>query len=120
MKLKKEMKKSVIFIPLTFLIVCLMSSISTEAANLVRNPGFEDSAVTPQHWVITGPIATMEPVTSVDRLTHFGVSLDLEWRALIRIVTEGQFRQLKLPAGRHTFSPAGSGQRMSGRLINLY
>lgn len=40
-------------------------------ANLLLNPGFESSSVTPKNWIITGPITTMEPVTSIDDQISF-------------------------------------------------
>lgn len=47
------------------LMICVMFNVSAQA-NLLLNPGFETSAVTPKNWTFTGPISTMEPVTSID------------------------------------------------------
>ena len=49
----------------------VLSLNSAEAANLILNPGFEASSGTPNSWTITGPISTMEPVTSIDNQIHF-------------------------------------------------
>lgn len=66
------MKKSVRFLRLiSCLIIWLIPTITMEATNLVRNPGFEASALTPQNWTIKGPISTMEPVTSIDSRVRF-------------------------------------------------
>ncbi len=44
-----------------FLVLCT----GNEAASQVLNPGFESSSVTPEKWIITGPIASMMPVTTI-------------------------------------------------------
>ncbi len=66
------MKKSAIYSPIIFsLIFWLLFCSPAEAENLVLNPGFEASASIPQNWIITGPISTMEPVTSIDSHIRF-------------------------------------------------
>lgn len=53
---------------ITWLIFCS----TAYAGNLILNPGFEASAGTPQHWTITGPVASMMPATGID--SHFQYS----------------------------------------------
>ena len=50
------------------------------AGNLIKNPGFEKSAVSPEHWTCNGPIATMQPVSGIDdKISHDGkFSLKME------------------------------------------
>jgi predicted amidohydrolase len=42
-----------------------------KAENLILNPGFEVSASTAKDWIITGPVSTMQPITSIDNHTRF-------------------------------------------------
>ncbi len=66
------MIKSAIYLPnILGLITWLLFFSTVEAANLVLNPGFEASSKTPQNWTITGPVSTMEPVTSIDSHIRF-------------------------------------------------
>jgi predicted amidohydrolase len=61
------MKKSALFFPVMLGLTTWFSFSSTmEATNLVVNPGFEASSLTPQNWIITGPVSTMEPVITID------------------------------------------------------
>jgi predicted amidohydrolase len=53
------------------LFVCLLFQDNINATNLVRNPGFEDSASEPKNWTVTGPVATMEPATHIDDQVYF-------------------------------------------------
>ncbi len=46
--------------------------------NLIKNPGFEASAKSPEGWVITGPIASMQPSVTIDSKTKFGDSYSLK------------------------------------------
>jgi predicted amidohydrolase len=70
MKMKKSMY---CFYALTVLTACILQAQTDGAVNLILNPGFEASASTPQSWIITGPIATMKPVTSIDsRISYTG------------------------------------------------
>jgi len=55
---------------LTGLMICLLP-VTLQGANLVKNPGFEVSPATPQNWTISGPVSTMEPVTSIDSRVFF-------------------------------------------------
>jgi len=55
---------------LTGLLICLLP-VTLQGANLVKNPGFEVSPATPQNWTISGPVSTMEPVTSIDSRVFF-------------------------------------------------
>jgi len=50
--------------------ICLLP-VTLQGANLVKNPGFEVSPATPQNWTISGPVSTMEPVTSIDSRVFF-------------------------------------------------
>lgn len=54
------------------LIIWLSASPINAATNLVKNPGFEASAGTPDNWVITGPVATMQPLVTIDSKVKFG------------------------------------------------
>ena len=45
---------------------------AVKADNLVANPGFEASSNVPVNWIITGPVSTMEPVTSIDSRIRYG------------------------------------------------
>jgi predicted amidohydrolase len=49
----------------------LILSIQAKAQNLVLNPGFEASSSVVKDWIITGPVSTMQPITSVDSSTRF-------------------------------------------------
>jgi len=50
--------------------ICLLP-VTLQGANLVKNSGFEVSPATPQNWTISGPVSTMEPVTSIDSRVFF-------------------------------------------------
>jgi len=39
--------------------------------NLIKNPGFEDSAIHPDKWIIKGPVASMQPEIAIDTKTMF-------------------------------------------------
>lgn len=39
--------------------------------NIIRNPGFESAADKPAYWIITGPVPSMQPHTSIDRSRQF-------------------------------------------------
>lgn len=57
-----------------FLLVLAFSFSTTSksiAGNIILNPGFESSSTNAAHWTITGPIASMQPVTSIDPRYHF-------------------------------------------------
>lgn len=54
-----------------FIIACQSITYGLMAINLVKNPGFEASSVKPESWTITGPITTMQPVTTVDSKVKF-------------------------------------------------
>lgn len=41
------------------------------AGNLINNPGFEASPSHPTSWIITGPVAAMEPVTTIDNQNKY-------------------------------------------------
>jgi len=43
----------------------------SRSGNLIKNPGFEDSATNPAGWTIKGPIASMQPETGIDSRTRF-------------------------------------------------
>jgi predicted amidohydrolase len=66
------MKKRLSQLPV---IVCLISlliiPIIANGGNLVVNPGFEASPNSPVNWKITGPVITMQPVTTIDSKAHF-------------------------------------------------
>jgi len=48
------------------------------AINLLRNPGFEASAVKPESWTIAGPVATMQPAVTIDSKIKFGEKYSLK------------------------------------------
>ncbi len=41
------------------------------AQELILNPGFESSSTVARNWIITGPITSMEPVTTIDGQMRF-------------------------------------------------
>jgi predicted amidohydrolase len=41
------------------------------STNIIKNPGFEASAVAPDGWTITGPVATMQPSVTIDSKMKF-------------------------------------------------
>ncbi len=41
------------------------------AQELILNPGFESSSTVARNWIITGPITSMEPVTTIDNQMRF-------------------------------------------------
>jgi predicted amidohydrolase len=51
--------------------ILLLSVNIINADNLVLNPGFEASSSVAKDWIITGPVATMQPATSIDSHTRF-------------------------------------------------
>jgi predicted amidohydrolase len=72
------MKKQSAFITPMILIACiLLNPLFCRAENLVKNPGFEDSSTKPESWTIKGPVATMQPVTTIDTKTSFSGGLCL-------------------------------------------
>ena len=56
---------------LLILSVLLLSVNILQAENLVLNPGFEASSSVAKDWIITGPVSTMQPNTSIDSHTRF-------------------------------------------------
>jgi predicted amidohydrolase len=67
------MKKPALFFAIFLGLTTLLSSFNTmRAANLVLNPGFEASSGSPKNWTITGPVSSMQPVTSIDNHIQFG------------------------------------------------
>jgi predicted amidohydrolase len=67
-----KMKKPIKHLPLVSgLAALLLLSGNVIADNLVLNPGFEASPSTPKNWTITGPVSTMQPVTSIDNHIRF-------------------------------------------------
>ena len=66
------MKKRIKILPSVFVVAALtLFVITANAENLVKNPGFEASATTPESWLITGPVKTMQPVSSIDQKISF-------------------------------------------------
>jgi len=57
------------------LIACMTSlpllSVESHPGNLVKNPGFEASSTSCESWTITGPVASMQPVTVIDTEIKF-------------------------------------------------
>ncbi len=66
--MKKKAFQHVALICLTGL---LLGSNGVKADNLILNPGFEASPVNPVSWKITGPVAEMQPQTTIDTKTFF-------------------------------------------------
>ena len=56
-------------------LICLISLVliskTAKAENLIANPGFEASSINPVRWKITGPVAGMQPLTTVDTKVFF-------------------------------------------------
>jgi predicted amidohydrolase len=65
-------KSSFIFAILLGFTTLMLSNRTLEATNLVLNPGFEASANAAKNWIITGPVTSMQPVTSIDSHIRFG------------------------------------------------
>jgi predicted amidohydrolase len=53
------------------LISILLPFSAIKAENLVLNPGFEASSTIAKHWIITGPVSTMQPTAMIDDQTRF-------------------------------------------------
>lgn len=60
---------------------CLLSADILNAANLIRNPGFEASPDKAVEWTITGPISAMQPVTGIDSRTFFSGGRGLQMKS---------------------------------------
>jgi predicted amidohydrolase len=56
----------------------LLPNTIMKAENLVLNPGFEISASVAKNWTITGPVLSMQPVTSIDNTTRFSGKFGLK------------------------------------------
>jgi predicted amidohydrolase len=66
------MKSHLIFRRASFCTVIWLSAVSNIfAENIVKNPGFDASALTAEKWTITGPVATMQPSVSIDSKVKF-------------------------------------------------
>ena len=66
------MKKKVLNpVAMIFLAGLISGSNNALADNLILNPGFEASSVNPVSWKITGPVAEMQPQTTIDTKTFF-------------------------------------------------
>src|SRR5665213_2060374 len=64
-KRQYKMKRSTTYFQFV-LIVFLFISGTAAANNIVLNAGFEASPNLPTNWMINGPVAAMQPVTSID------------------------------------------------------
>jgi predicted amidohydrolase len=65
--IKKNMKlKSLYAAALIALTLNPFSPNTIQAQNIILNPGFEASANAPNNWIITGPIVSMKPQTTID------------------------------------------------------
>ena len=51
--------------------VLLLFFVQAKADNLVLNPGFEASSSVAKDWIITGPVSTMQPLTTIDSHNRF-------------------------------------------------
>jgi hypothetical protein len=71
-------KNPVLYYALLCLTICLSASSITTAANLVKNPGFEASAVKPENWTITGPVSAMQPSVAIDNKMQFSEKYSLK------------------------------------------
>ena len=56
--------KTIFLFSTSLIITWLTTSLPVTGINLVKNPGFETSAAVPEKWIITGPVATMQPSVS--------------------------------------------------------
>jgi len=65
-----------------YFIACQSITYGFAPNNLIKNPGFENSAGKPEGWTITGPLATMQPAVTIDSKVKFGdkYSLKMESR----------------------------------------
>ena len=54
---------------------------SASAENIIRNPGFEAAGKTPQDWTVTGPVATMLPLTDIDNKIKFSGNQGLRMKS---------------------------------------
>jgi len=71
-------KNSLLYYALMCLSILLSASSITTAANLVKNPGFEASAVKPENWTITGPVSAMQPSVAIDSMMQFSEKYSLK------------------------------------------
>ncbi|MFN8255037.1 MAG: nitrilase-related carbon-nitrogen hydrolase [Bacteroidales bacterium] len=60
--------------------ICIPSEISA-GNNLIKNPGFEEPGNQPQYWTISGPLSTMQPLTSIDSKTSFSGKFSLKMQS---------------------------------------
>ncbi len=66
------MEKGLIrFYCLILIISSLLTPESSGAGNLISNPGFEASPAAAVSWTITGPVHSMQPVTTIDNNIYF-------------------------------------------------
>lgn len=66
------MKKGFIsFCCLIFFLSLVLTPESSGAGNLISNPGFEASSTGAAGWIITGPVPSMQPVTTIDNNIFF-------------------------------------------------
>jgi len=63
--------KTIFLFSTSLIITWLTTSLPVTGINLVKNPGFETSAAGPEKWIITGPVATMQPSVSIDSKVKF-------------------------------------------------
>ncbi|HEY4154341.1 MAG TPA: nitrilase-related carbon-nitrogen hydrolase [Puia sp.] len=71
------MKRSTTYIQVV-LTVALFISGTAAANNIVLNAGFEASPDSPANWTISGPVAAMEPVTTIDKNNPYRGSFALK------------------------------------------
>ena len=71
-------KNYVLYYALMCLSILLSASSITTAANLLKNPGFEASAVKPENWTITGPVSAMQPSVAIDSKMQFSEKYSLK------------------------------------------
>ncbi len=76
MKRKYAMKKKMLCIQTAIFLIVL--SPMSRAQNLITNPGFESSNSSAPGWTITGPVETMQPVTTLDAGMKFSGSGSLK------------------------------------------
>ena len=71
-----------------------------EGINLIKNPGFETSAKSPEGWTITGPIASMQPSVTIDSKTKFGDSYSLKMESTNQYVHGKVVQTVQIKSGQ--------------------
>jgi predicted amidohydrolase len=95
------MKKGLIRIScLIFSISLLFELKSSGVGNLIVNPGFEASSAGASGWIITGPVPSMQPVTTIDNKVFFSGKAGLKMTSLNPNCHGRAVQSLKITGGQ--------------------